>query len=53
MRHRFIFPTRRHARTAIANYIEEFYNPRRIHSRLGYRTRQQVETEHYSLTLAA
>ena len=29
--HRFTFPTRRHARTAIANYIETFYNRRRIH----------------------
>ena len=51
--HRFTFPTRRHARTAIANYIETFYNRRRIHSRLGYRTPQQVETEHYSLGLVA
>lgn len=51
--HRFTFPTRRHARTAIANYIETFYNRRRIHSRLGYRTPQQVEIEHYSLSLAA
>jgi len=51
--HRFSFPTRRHARTAIANYIETFYNRRRIHSRLGYRTPWQVEAEHYSLSLAA
>ncbi len=51
--HRFSFPTRRHARAAIANYIEAFYNRRRIHSRLGYRTPRQVETEHCSLSLAA
>ena len=51
--HRLTFPTRRHARTAIASYIETFYNRQRIHSRLGYRTPQQVETEHYSLGLAA
>ncbi|MGB8380966.1 MAG: integrase core domain-containing protein, partial [Dermatophilaceae bacterium] len=51
--HRFTFPTLRHACTAIANYIETFNNRRRIHSRLGYRTPQQVETEHYSLGLAA
>ena len=51
--HRFTFPTRRHARTAIANYIETFYNRRRIHSSLGYRTPQHVEYEHYSLGLTA
>jgi len=48
-----VFPTHRHARTAIAKYIEIFYNRRRIHSSLGYRTPQQVENEHHSLSPAA
>ena len=29
-------PTRAEARTAIADYIERFYNVRRLHSTLGY-----------------
>jgi len=29
-------PTREHARRAIAEYIELFYNPQRRHSSLGY-----------------
>ena len=51
--HRHVFPTHRHARTAIAKYIVTFYNRRRIHSSLGYRTPQQVENEHHSLSPAA
>lgn len=38
--HRHVFPTHRHARTAIAKYIETLYNRRRIRSSLGYRTPQ-------------
>jgi transposase InsO family protein len=38
MYHRFRFPTRARARFAVAEYIEVFYNRRRLHSTLGYRT---------------
>jgi putative transposase len=43
--HRTAFPTRRHARRAIAHYIEVWYNRERLHSGLGYRTPQEVYDE--------
>ena len=36
--YRTVFPTRKQAHRAIARYIEVFYNRRRLHSGLGYRT---------------
>ena len=36
--HRTVFPTKERARTAVAEYIEVFYNRRRLHSALGYKT---------------
>ena len=36
------FPTREIAQRKIANYIELFYNRRRIHSGLGYNTPQEI-----------
>ncbi|MGH3408398.1 MAG: IS3 family transposase [Streptosporangiaceae bacterium] len=36
------YPTREHARRAIARYIEFWYNTRRRHSGLGYKTPRQV-----------
>jgi putative transposase len=36
--HRTVFPTRERARTAIAEYIEVFYNRQRLHSGIGYKT---------------
>jgi transposase InsO family protein len=45
--HRYIFPTRKKARRAIAEYIEVFYNRVRIHSTLGYKTPHEVLTEHH------
>ena len=43
--YRTAFPTPRHARKAIAEYIEVFYNRQRIHSAIGYRTPAQAETD--------
>jgi len=40
--YRTAFPSRKLARRAIARYIETWYNRRRTHSGLGYRTPQQV-----------
>ena len=44
--HRCVFTTRERARTAIAEYIEVFYNRQRLHSTLGYKTPHEVMTEH-------
>jgi putative transposase len=38
MYHRHRFDTRAKARFAVAEYIEIFYNRKRLHSSLGYRT---------------
>lgn len=40
------FATHQKAKTAIAEYIEVFYNRQRIHSTLGYKTPQNIETEY-------
>lgn len=40
--YRTVFPTRRHARNAISEYIEIFYNRQRIHSTIGYNTPEQA-----------
>jgi transposase InsO family protein len=44
--HRQPWPTRLELRAALFDYIEVFYNRRRLHSTLGYKTPAQVETEH-------
>lgn len=44
--YRTAFPTQQHARRAVAEYIEVFYNRQRIHSALGYRTPAEVATQH-------
>lgn len=41
------WPTRQHARTAIYDYIEGWYNPRRRHSTLGYLSPAQFEAQHH------
>lgn len=43
--HHCDFRTRDDARSAIFEYIELFYNRKRIHQSMGYRTPVQVETE--------
>ncbi len=51
--HRSVYPTRKKAREDIAQYIELFYNRRRVHSGLGYRSPHEVRTEHLNGQLAA
>jgi len=53
MYHRYRFETRARARLAVAEYIEVFYNRKRRHSTLGYRTPVAVLTEHLSAATAA
>jgi putative transposase len=50
---RTAYPTREHARTDIARYIELRYNSRRRHSGLGYKTPRQVRYEFDDRQLAA
>lgn len=51
--HRTVFATRAHARRAIVKYIEGFYNSRRLHSSLGYRTPQEAHNGYVKPQLAA
>jgi len=51
--HRTQYPTRAHAYRDIARYIECWYNTRRRHSGLQYRTPQQVHDEYYNRQIAA
>jgi putative transposase len=51
--HRTQYPTREHARRDIARYIELWYNSRRRHSGLGYRTPLQVHSEYGNRQSAA
>jgi putative transposase len=51
--HRTQYPTRKHARRDIVRYIELWYNSRRRHSRLCYKTPNQVHAEYQDLQLTA
>lgn len=52
--YRTAFPTQNKARTAIAEYIEVFYNRQRLHSALGYRTPAEfTATYRQNISLAA
>jgi transposase InsO family protein len=53
MYYRHTWPTRARARFAVAEYIEVFYNRRRLHSTLGYRTPLEALTEHRTAATAA
>ena len=44
--HRTVFPTRERARTAIAEYIEVFYNRQRLHSGIGYKTPAEAAAQY-------
>ena len=41
------FKTRQEAKLAIVEYIETFYNSRRLHSKLGYKSPNEYEQEYY------
>jgi transposase InsO family protein len=43
--HHCDFPTRDQAKAAIFDYIELFYNRKRLHQTLNYRTPDEVEQE--------
>ena len=53
MYHREFFPTRARARFAVAEYIEVFYNRKRLHSTLGYRTPFEALTDYHATAPAA
>jgi putative transposase len=53
MYYRRSFPTRAGARFAVADYIEVFYNRRRLHSALGYRTPAEALTQFQATATAA
>jgi transposase InsO family protein len=53
MYYRHSFATRARARFAVADYIEVFYNRRRLHSTLGYRTPYEALTDNRTAATAA
>ena len=53
MYYRQTFPTRARARFAVADYIEVFYNRKRLHSALGYRTPSEALTDYQNAATAA
>jgi putative transposase len=50
---RMVYPTRKRAKEDIARYIELWYNTRRLHSGLDYRTPAEVYNEYYAQVQAA
>jgi transposase InsO family protein len=50
--HRTEYPTRQHAMTDIARYIELRYNSQRLHSGLDYKTPHEVHNEYLNRQLA-
>jgi len=50
---RTVYPTREHARRDITRYIERWYNPRRLHSSLDYKTPQEVHNGWLNTQVAA
>ncbi len=41
------FPTHQAARSAVFDYIETFYNPKRLHSALGYQSPVDFGTDYH------
>jgi putative transposase len=50
---RTAYVTRDQARREVVKYIEGFYNRRRLHSGLGYKTPQEVHDEYLNRQAAA
>lgn len=50
---RVSYPTREAARRDITRYIELWYNHRRLHSALGYRTPREAHAEHQNQQITA
>jgi transposase InsO family protein len=48
-----VFATRAEANLALFEYIDGFYNPRRIQKRLGYLSPIEYEEKHYTSRAAA
>ncbi len=42
---KLFFPTRQAVHDAVFTYIEEVYNPRRLHRSLGYRTPLELDRQ--------
>jgi putative transposase len=53
MYYRQAFPGRARARSAIADYTEVFYNRKRLHSALGYRTPAEALSDYQAAATAA
>ena len=53
MYYRQPFPDRARARFAVADYIEVFYNRKRLHSTLGYRAPAEALTDYQAAASAA
>jgi putative transposase len=53
MYYRRDFPTRAQARSSVADYIEVFYNRRRLHSTLGYQTPAEALSNFQTAAAAA
>jgi transposase InsO family protein len=51
--YRTTFPTREHARKAIARYVEVFYNRKRLHSAIDYKTPIEALVEYEKAQIAA
>jgi transposase InsO family protein len=51
--YRTVFPTQQHARRAIIEYIEVFYNRQRLHSGHDYKTPAETYYAHLDAQLAA
>lgn len=46
------YATHEQARSSVFQYIEEFYNRRRLHSTLGYRSPDEAERDHHAALAA-